>query len=61
MEVNTGFEAEVEQTPSMAQRFDANTYPLGPGVRLLEARAKVLPVPALAPAKPLLWRISACG
>ena len=39
MEVNTGFEAEVEQTPSMAQRFDANTYPLGPGVRLLEASA----------------------
>ena len=38
MEVNTGFEAEVEQTPSMAQRFDANTYP-GPGVRLLEASA----------------------
>ena len=23
----------------MAQRFDANTYPLGPGVRLLEASA----------------------
>ena len=39
MEVNTGFEAEVEQTPSMAQRFDANTYPLDPGVRLLEASA----------------------
>ena len=39
MEVNTGFEAEVEQTPSMAQRFDANNYPLGPGVRLLEASA----------------------
>ena len=23
----------------MAQRFDANTYPIGPGVRLLEASA----------------------
>ena len=39
MEVNTGFEAGADQTPSMAQRFDANTYPLGPGVRLLEASA----------------------
>ena len=39
MELNTGFEAGVEQTPSMAQRFDANTYPLDPGVRLLEASA----------------------
>ena len=24
---------------AMAQRFDANTYPLGPGLRLLEASA----------------------
>ena len=53
MEVNTGFEAGVEQTPSMAQRFDSNTYPLDPGVRLLEASAGT--------GKPLPLRISAFG
>ncbi len=39
MQLNTGFGVGIGQTRSMAQRFEANSYPLGPGVRLLEASA----------------------